>query len=153
MVNSKDLLLKMLIYYTKAETNKSTLITLHTLMTQVPDFRSIVLDTHKLTLASFDSFVTTAVTNYQSAYQNQKWDEYQNICSSISGFIDCFPERSEDFKELIVPIIKVCSDKTEQVRKKSAVLLAKLSKDENNKKIITANHGIEVLVSLQGQLI
>jgi len=52
-----------------------------------------------------------------------------------------------------VPIIKVCSDKTEQVRKKSAVLLAKLSKDENNKKIITANHGIEVLVSLQGQLI
>lgn len=70
MVNSKDLLLKMLIYYTKAETNKSTLITLHTLMTQVPNFRSIVLDTHKFTLASFDSFVNTVLANYQIAYQN-----------------------------------------------------------------------------------
>ena len=122
-------------------------------MVQVPDFKSIVLGTHKFTLSSFDKFVTTALANYKNALENEKWDDYQNICSSISGFIDCFEERTEDFKELIVPIIKVCSDKTESVRKKSAVLLAKLAKNESLKTIIQANHGIEVLLSLQGQLL
>ena len=82
-------------------------------MVQVPDFKTIMLDKHKFTLASFDKYVETALANYKKAYAEEKWDDYKNICSSISGFIDCFEERTEDFKELIVPIIKVCSDKTE----------------------------------------
>ena len=64
----------------------------------------------------------------------------------MSAFVTCFPERSEDFKELIVPLIRVCADKTDKIRKNSAVLLAKLSSsNENNAIIMRANHGTEVL--------
>jgi len=49
-----------------------------------------------------------------------------------------------------VPLIKVISDKTQLVRKNAAVLLAKLASNEENAKIMRANHGTEVLVSLRG---
>ena len=49
-----------------------------------------------------------------------------------------------------MPLIKVCSDKTDRIRKNSAVLLAKLALNENNKRVMQANHGTEVLYSLQG---
>ena len=52
-----------------------------------------------------------------------------------------------------MPLIKVCSDKVDRVRKNSAVLMAKLAMNENNKKVMTANHGTEVLMSLQGCLV
>lgn len=60
-----------------------------------------------------------------------------------------FPERLTDYKCLIVPLIKIISEKTEMVRKNAAVLLAKLANDEENAKIMRANHGTEVLVSLR----
>jgi len=44
----------------------------------------------------------------------------------------------------------VISDKTQLVRKNAAVLLAKLASNEENAKIMRANHGTEVLVSLRG---
>ena len=44
------------------------------------------------------------------------------------------------------------SDKTDLVRKNAAVLLARLATDEDNAKIMRANHGTEVLLSLQKQL-
>jgi len=47
----------------------------------------------------------------------------------------------------------VCSDKIDQVRKKSAVLLAKLAMNEENKLVMQANHGTEILVSLGGSLL
>ena len=53
---------------------------------------------------------------------------------------------------LIVPLIKIISEKTDTVRKNAAVLLARLSNDENNAKIMRANHGTEVLVSLKSVL-
>ena len=90
IMGSKDLLMKLLIYYTKPQTNKSALITIHTLMVQVPSFRTILFDTHNFNLASFDAFVTTALANFKEAHDNNKWDDFQNICSSISGFVDCF---------------------------------------------------------------
>lgn len=49
-----------------------------------------------------------------------------------------------------MPLIKVISDKTQLVRKNAAVLLAKLASNEENAKIMRANHGTEVLVSLRG---
>jgi hypothetical protein len=53
---------------------------------------------------------------------------------------------------LIVPLIKVVGGKTDMVRKNAAVLLARLAIDEENAKVMRANHGTEVLVSLKNVL-
>jgi hypothetical protein len=42
----------------------------------------------------------------------------------------------------------VISNKTDAVRKNAAVLLAKLSQNEENGAVMRANHGTEVLMSL-----
>lgn len=75
-----------------------------------------------------------------------------NVCASITAFLRAFPERLPEYKCLIVPLIRVMSDKTDLVRKNAAVLLARLATDEDNAKIMRANHGTEVLLSLQKQL-
>ncbi len=64
--------------------------------------------------------------------------------------IDTFPETSEFFQSMIVPLIKVVKEKVDAVRKTGAVCLAKLAKNEENSKVMRANHGHEVLVSLGG---
>jgi len=71
-----------------------------------------------------------------------------NLCASIKAFCNIFPERQHEYKDLIVPSIKMVSERTGQIRKNAATLLAKLSEDPDNKKIMVANHGTEVLVSL-----
>ena len=126
-MGSKDLMLKMFIYYTREQTHKTALITLHTLMVRVPEFKKILFETHGFTLANLDGFVKKGKESFNSARDNEKWDDYCFACSSLSGFVSIFEERSEDFKDLIVPLIRVCADKTDKVRKNSAVLLAKLA--------------------------
>jgi hypothetical protein len=51
---------------------------------------------------------------------------------------------------MIVPLIKVVSEKVDALRKTAAVCLAKLAKNEENSVVMRANHGHEVLVSLGG---
>lgn len=71
-----------------------------------------------------------------------------NICASITNLTGTFPEKMIEFKCIIVPLIKVISNKTDLVRKNSAVLLSTLSKNEENKKWMQENHGTEVLISV-----
>ena len=97
--------------------------------------------------------VSTGKANFKKLIQEEKWDDYLNCSASLTGFVGAFPERAIEFQDLIVPLIKVCSDKTDRIRKNSAVLLAKLAMNEDNKKVMQANHGTEVLCSLQGSLI
>jgi hypothetical protein len=49
---------------------------------------------------------------------------------------------------MIIPLIGIVKEKVDAVRKVAAVCLAKLSRDEDNAKVMRANHGTEVLVSL-----
>ena len=58
-------MLRLLVYYTFEDTNKSALITLHTLMSTQADFKTICLDTHGFTLASFDLFVKSSKENFK----------------------------------------------------------------------------------------
>lgn len=77
-----------------------------------------------------------------------------NICASITAFVGAFPERKGDFKDVIVPLIKVMGDKIDTVRKNSAVLLAKLVEDnQENLKVMHDNHGTEILMSVQNSLL
>ena len=86
-------------------------------------------------------------------FEAKRWDEYANVCLSMNGFVAIFPEKSTEFGEIIKTLIQVMSEKTGPERKNSATLLAKLALNEENKKIMTANHGTEVLVSLKNQLL
>lgn len=47
-----------------------------------------------------------------------------------------------------MPLIGIIKEKVDVVRKTAAVCLAKLSRDEENGKVMRFNHGTEVLVSL-----
>jgi len=105
IIMSKDIMFKLHVYYCIQHTNKWALITLHTLATQRADFKEVLLETHNFSLASFDSFVTTSIANYKKARETEAWDDYVNICASITGFVGRVFERVEDFKDLIVPLI------------------------------------------------
>lgn len=85
-------------------------------------------------------------------YKKQEWDNLVNCCASVSAFSDVFPEKMSEFRDMIVPLIKITSEKIDTVRKNAAVCLAKISQEEENGKIMRANHGTEVLVSLGGVL-
>jgi len=84
--------------------------------------------------------------------ETNDWSEFLAACSGATALVDSFPERPRDFQVLIVDLIQVVKDKTENVRKVAAVLLAKLAKDEENSKHMRAHHGHEVLMSLRTAL-
>ena len=84
VVQSKDLMLKLLVYYNLDTTHKSALITLHTLMVKVPNCRQVLLDQHNFTMANFDSFITKGKASYHSSLENEKWEDYVFVCSSLA---------------------------------------------------------------------
>lgn len=94
---SKNIMFKLHVYYGIKTTNKFALISLHTLATQRQDFKEVLLETHGFTLASFDGFVNTGIANFKRAVQEEAWDDYVNICASLTGFVGKFDERAEDF--------------------------------------------------------
>lgn len=151
IIGSKEIILRQLLNYagnSSEELVKSALIVLHNCC-RAPQFRETCLDTHKFTLSNFDSFVSASKKRFYTMFEEKRWDEYANVCLSINGFVAIFPEKSTEYGEIIKTLIQVMSEKTGHERKNSATLLAKLSLNEDNKKIMTANHGTEVLVSLK----
>ena len=55
------------------------------------------METHGFTLANFDGFVRTGIANFKKAIETEAWDDYVNICASLTGFVGKLEERSEDF--------------------------------------------------------
>ena len=94
--------------------------------------------------------VADSLSIFQEGVAKQDWDSVINACSMVSVFVEIFPERTVDFQALIVPLIKIVSEKVDALRKTAAVCLAKLAKNEENSAVMRANHGHEVLVSLGG---
>jgi hypothetical protein len=121
----------------------------------VPDFRSLYLETHGFTLHSLDRCVSDTLSLFNESLapstSNQD-DSFINACSFVSALVDVFPEHSQAFQSMIVPLIGVVKEKVDAVRKSAAVCLAKLSRDEENAKVMRLNHGTEVLVSLSNVL-
>ena len=71
MMQSKDIILKLLVYYTHEDTNKSALIALHAMCGKGEIFKQLVLETHGYSLSNFDSFVTTGIANFKKVRQNE----------------------------------------------------------------------------------
>ena len=130
------------------ELQMNALRALHALC-RVPGFKDICLNEHKLTVATFNTYVKEIQLLFKGALKEQNWETFVNTCGSMSAFYDCFPERAEEFQGIILELINVVKDKTEVVRKNAAILLAKLAQNEENNKYIRANHGFDVLMSLK----
>ena len=156
ITNSKNLILRVIMYFNKAnfphDLVMNSLRLLHNCCKTAPNFREICLDTHGFTLKTFDTIVTDSRAYVRDSIAKQEWETLINACSLISALSDVFPERQRDFEEIIVPLINIVKEKVDAVRKSAAVCLAKISRDEENAKVLRANHGTEVLVSLGGAL-
>ena len=121
---------------------------LNNCMKTVPNFRQLFLETHGFSLKGLDRCVSDSLELFNESLRKDDWDNFINACSFISGLSDAFPERSVDFQSMIVPLIGIVKEKVDNVRKSAAVCLAKLSRDEENGKLMRQHHGTEVLVSL-----
>jgi hypothetical protein len=126
----------------------NALRTLHPLC-RVEGFRAICLDEHKLTAATFNTYVKEIQLLFKGALKAENWETFVNACGSMTAFYDCFPERAEEFQGVILDLIHIVKEKTEVLRKNAAILLAKLAQNEENNKFIRANHGFDVLMSLK----
>lgn len=154
IINNKSLLVSIQLYYVQTESDdlsKQCLLAFHQCCRR-PELRELCFDKHKLPASTFDGFVKHSIKRYETTVSKQDWANYVNACASITQFVSTFPERSKEYKSLIVPLIKVVSEKTDVVRKNASVLLAKLAIDEDNLKIMRANHGTDVLMSLKNVL-
>jgi hypothetical protein len=101
-------------------------------------------------MKTFDTVVSECLAQFTEGADKQDWDAVVNATSMVSVFIEVFPERSIDFQSMIVPLIKIVSEKVDALRKTAAICLAKLAKNEENSFVMRANHGHEILVSLGG---
>ena len=156
LAKQRHTVFKAVLYFNKefeGDLQMNALRTLHPLC-KVPGFREICFNEHKFPPSTFDGYVKEAKRIFELSIAKsgqEDWNLYVNACSSMVCFVDAFPERLSEFQDVIKPLILVIKDKTEVVRKNSAILLAKLAKDEGNEKIMRANHGFDILLSLRGQ--
>ena len=104
----------------------NALRTLHPLC-RVEGFRTICFDEHKLTAATFNTYVKEVQLLFKGALKTENWDTFVNACGSMTAFYDCFPERAEEFQGVILDLIHIVKEKTEVLRKNAAILLAKLA--------------------------
>jgi hypothetical protein len=153
IAKSKHTVFKLFLFMNKTyagELQMNALRSLHPLC-RSPNFKSKCLDEHKIPEAMLTTYIKESKLLFSESLTPGKedWVQYQNACGSITAFIDCFTDKLIDYQDLIIPLIKVAKDKTDGVRKNSAVLLAKLAKDEENSKHMRANHGYEVIMSLR----
>jgi len=155
VAKQKHTVFKAVLYFHKefaGELQMNALRVLHPLC-RVPGFREICLNEHKFTPSTFDNYVKEVQLLFKQSLQTsnkEDWVMYTNACSSMVAFVDAFPERLKEFQPIIKDLIFVMKEKTEVVRKNSAMLLARLAKDEGNSKFMRANHGYDVLMSLRG---
>ena len=124
---------------------------IHPLM-KVPDFAKICLEEHKFPKSIFDTYRKEVIALFQASLTpvgQENWVDFINAAGSMTAYVGSFPDDAQDFKPVILDLIKIIKDKTDVVRKNAAVLLAKLANDEENNKYIRANHGFDVLMSLR----
>jgi hypothetical protein len=155
IAETKSLLFKVMLYFTNDDVDlfKQCLIVLHGCC-KLGNFGELCRETHGFPDSTWDSYIKKIKSEFKKQHDAEDWNLFINICASITAFNlhTAFPSRTPDFQELIVPLIKVCANKTDMLRKNAAVCLARLSNDEGNKKILVANHGLDVLNSLKNFL-
>jgi len=156
----KSLCLKTVIYFNRefkaGELQLNALRVLHTLL-KVEGFKNLWVEDHQITTKLFDSFSIEVIFLLKESLKEAKSDDNQeawscfvNACAGTSAFVVCFPDRIREFESIITDLIFVIKEKTEVIRKNAAILLAHLAKDEELNKVVRANHGFDVLMSLKG---
>jgi len=100
-----------------------------------------------------EELVKVALEELRVYLRENKGDQRAgNLALCLGRVADHCPESKHKMKSLIEPLVQVVKEKLGPVRKNSAVCLAKLSSDPQNKKEFTRVHGFEVLSSVYGHL-
>lgn len=67
-------------------------------MCKHPKFRETCFETHKYRTAAFDAFVKHSINKYNTIVAAEMWDQYVNVCASITAFVTAFPERLQEYQ-------------------------------------------------------
>ena len=153
MAMSKELLPQILLFFATKEDEifRQNLIIWHAVC-KTPEFNSLYLEEHKLPENIFEAYLARIVNEFEKSHKADDSALLINCCASITAFTGAFPAHLIKFKALIPSLIFITANKTELLRKNAAVLMARLSNNEECLAEIRALHGTEVLLSLKDVL-
>lgn len=99
IMKSKTIIITCLMNYANTEVEdlaKQCLLAFHQCCRSA-EFRDICFNEHKYPASTFDAFVKQSIQKYNAIVQQEKWNDYVNVCASITGFVTAFPERLPEF--------------------------------------------------------
>lgn len=157
-LQQRNTIFKGLLYYNKEFSGDLQMNALRTLAPAMkhPDFRKVCFEEHKFTMAIFDTFRKEGIYLFEESLKpegKENWANFANATTSLVVYGNLFPELLKELKPVVLILIKIVKDKTDAIRKTAAVLLAKIATDQEMNEYIRANHGFEVLMSLQNQFL
>ena len=150
IVSSKVMMVRIFLYFNRQFPELypqvlKILFTLFKLKDKLKDF----VDQYEINI---NGFVKEAKGILEQSIQEWDRDSFINVSGLISASLESFPGTSSKYGDLIPDLTSIVKDKIDLERKNSAVLLAKLARDEENKKLMNKHHTMEVLMSLGGNL-
>jgi hypothetical protein len=98
------------------------------------------------------NFVKEAYHFLSESMNTWNREKFINYSGLVSASLDTFPATSTLYVDLIPQLTEVLKDHVAMERKNAAVLLAKMARNEEIKKIMKKHHTMEVLMSLGGNL-
>jgi len=70
----------------------------------------------------------------------------------VSSSLDAFPNSVSEYADLIPGLTNILKDQVDLERKNAAVLVAKMARNEEMKKLLHKHHTMEVLMSVGSSL-
>ncbi|CAI2384675.1 unnamed protein product [Moneuplotes crassus] len=99
-----------------------------------------------------ENFATQAHGFLKGTIDEWNREKFINYSGLISASLESFPESSTSYADLIPQLTQILKDHVDLERKNAAVLIAKMAKNEENKKLMVKHHTMEVLMSLGSNL-
>jgi len=94
------------------------------------------------------TFVQEAKAMLVESMETWNREDFINLSGLVSSSLDCFPESATEYSDLVAGLTDILKDRLELERKNAAVLVAKLARNEEVKKVMVKHHTMEVLMSL-----
>jgi hypothetical protein len=151
IVNSKIMMIRIFLYFNRdfPELNGHVLKILFALF-KLKDKLSEYTTEHEINV---DNFVREAKHLLSQSIDPWSREKFINLSGMVSASLESFPDSSKEYGDLIPGLTNILKEKIDLERKNSAVLLAKLARDESNKKLMNEHHTMEVLMSVSKNLV
>lgn len=92
---------------------------------------------------------TDVITNLREIFKEEDAERRTNGFVLAGSLLELFPVLSERFKDDIKELLEIVKIKTGNEKKNAGILLARLSKNPENLRVITENNGIQVLANFK----